>query len=393
MQNNVRSGCLNSVWLLLFSFCWSGVQAKEVPCDTTQPSANSFPLLEQECPIGKGLWGKQLPKDERAFFWIQCGVFKTAALSSLVTKLYPHISTSIQFKQDEESQAYRCLIGPYTDYTYAKTELTSIQKLADYTQAFLREVPMHDFLAVKKDKKEKSTISDSNTGTHQPLPNTFPVLEQDYPIGQGVWEKQFPKDERSFFWIQCGVFKKPTFLSHVNKLYPYISTRIHLKQDKESQAYRCLVGPYTDYVQAKMELVAIQKHVDFRQAFLRQVPLAALPQVEEKKITIGVSATVNGTKYIVPYFWDETIPFYTEYNLAWNRLRYDEARQMCQILNMRLATEQEWQQLLDSDAIQNDPWPVELPYWGEGQKGFFMNGNINTLKATSQLNILCVQES
>ncbi|MCG3743349.1 hypothetical protein EXA18_07615 [Vibrio cincinnatiensis] len=262
MQNNVRSGCLNSVWLLLFSFCWSGVQAKEVPCDTTQPSENSFPLLEQECPIGKGLWGKQLPKDERAFFWIQCGVFKTAALSSLVTKLYPHISTSIQFKQDEESQAYRCLIGPYTDY-----------------------------------------------------------------------------------------------------------------------------------VQAKMELVAIQKHVDFRQAFLRQVPLAALPQVEEKKITIGVSATVNGTKYIVPYFWDETIPFYTEYSLAWNRLRYDEARQMCQILNMRLATEQEWQQLLDSDATQNDPWPVELPYWGEGQKGFFMNGNINTLKATSQLNILCVQES
>lgn len=225
------------------------------------------------------------------------------------------------------------------------------------------------------------------------LVNTFPLLDHTCPIGQGLWGKLLPKDEPSFFWIQCGLFKKPTFLTRVTMLHSHISTHIQLKQDDESQAYRCLIGPYNDYEQAKIELAAIQKQADFRQAFLRQVAVTSLPQAEKNKITTNVSATVNGVEYKVPYSWDETIPFYTEYHLAWNRLRYDEATKMCQTLNMRLASEHEWQQFLASKAIQNNPWPVELPYWGDGQKGLFINGKVSTLKATSQLNVLCVQEA
>lgn len=393
MRKNTQSQFLNSLWLLLLSAYFPTVQATEPLCNATQHSDNTFPVLEQACPIGKGLWGKQSPKSESSFFWIQCGLFKTTTLSAQVTKLYPHISTSIQLKQDEDSRDYRCLIGPYTDYSHAKMDLASIQKLALYKQAFLREVPIHAFPAVKKDKKdkkEKSTFS-SNTNTPQHSPTTFPVLEQDYPIGQGLWGKQSAKDESSFFWIQCGVFKKPTFLSRVNQLYSRISTPIHLKQDKDSQTYRCLIGPYADYTHAKTELASIQKLVDFEHAFLREFSALSLPQAEEEKITISVSATVNGVEYKVPYSWSDSIPFYVEYDLAWNRLRYDEAENMCQALNMRLATENEWQQLIASDEINNTQWPAELPYWGDGQKGLFINGKVSELKATSQLNTLCVK--
>lgn len=112
--------------------------AEEILCDAIQVSADELPLLDQTCPIGKGLWGKSKPVGQESTFWIQCGVFSQPFSVAQAKKIYPHITTDVWNKP--EAKVYRCLIGPYKDFTTARQDLDKVQKQSGYQQSFIREI-------------------------------------------------------------------------------------------------------------------------------------------------------------------------------------------------------------------------------------------------------------
>lgn len=105
-------------------------------CDATQASSNSLPVLSDGCPVGKGLWGKQLPPKDAHSFWIQCGVFGKPLSLAEAKPIYDVISTDVWMKP--EKSHYRCLVGPYDSYPIARVELQKVQKIAKYKQSFIR---------------------------------------------------------------------------------------------------------------------------------------------------------------------------------------------------------------------------------------------------------------
>lgn len=112
--------------------------AQDFLCDATQLSTNELPRLDQSCPIGKGLWGKQQPKGQESQFWIQCGVYSKPLSLTKAKDLYQHISKDVWLKQ--EGKAYRCLLGPYQDFKVASTELKKVRQEPSYKEAFIREI-------------------------------------------------------------------------------------------------------------------------------------------------------------------------------------------------------------------------------------------------------------
>lgn len=270
-------------------------------------------------------------------------------------------------------------------------------------------------------------------GGTQASTNELPKLNSDCPIGKGLWGNSPPKGKNSSFWIQCGLLTKPMPLSRAKVLYQHISTHIWMKP--EGSDMRCLIGPYDDYDTAKKELAGVRTEKLYKEAFIREVrkgvkepvtqpkpktapvkkpeqpkpaevvkvapvanqpvsgtDISKMPQPESDGAMISIrrQATIGGLTYAVPHVMDTEIQFYMEHDLAWNRMSYEDALATCQRQNMRLATEEEWAQLLSSKVMEKDQWPVYLPYWGAGNKGLFTTGKVNSLKGTSLLNVLCV---
>ncbi|NVD08115.1 SPOR domain-containing protein [Vibrio sp. JPW-9-11-11] len=157
-------------WTLLAALAvpfWSpAVLAEEFLCDATQASTNQLPVLDTNCPVGNGLWGKSPPKGSQSTFWIQCGVFGQPLSLPKAKLLYKQISTDVWAKP--EGKAYRCLIGPYNDFAIAKQELAKIQTEPGYKQAFIREVvkgapakapkPMTKPVTTPKPAKQATTV-------------------------------------------------------------------------------------------------------------------------------------------------------------------------------------------------------------------------------------------
>jgi len=266
--------------------------------------------------------------------------------------------------------------------------------------------------------------------------NELPLLDKSCPVGKGLWGKSQPRGTESTFWIQCGVFSKPLSLPKAKKLYQHISTDVWAKP--EAKAYRCLIGPYKDYSQAKADLAKVKTEPGYKEAFVREVvkgapvkavakpktkaqpkskpavtsqqsttvipaPVKAKPEPaaiksmaqEPKKrqsdVSIRLTATVSGVEYKVPYTMFSDDQFYMEHELPWNRLNYEGAYKTCYRMGMRLATSSEWKALLDSNVMQKDKWPMHLPYWGAEKSGLFTSGKTNKLKGTSLLNVMCVK--
>ncbi|WP_165309967.1 SPOR domain-containing protein [Vibrio ziniensis] len=280
-------------------------------------------------------------------------------------------------------------------------------------------------------------------GGTQTSTNELPLLNSNCPIGHGLWANATPKGQDSLFWIQCGLLDQPISLNQAKVLYKHISTDVWMKP--EGKDLRCLIGPYEDYATAKKELAGVRSEKRYKEAFIREVrkgeqdtpvvtkkpvtkPKSAPKKVAEVKpavttpkpmvkaepkmkpessskstkasasvakdaamVTIRREATLNGVHYVVPYVMDEKEQFYMEHDLAWNRLSYAAAEKRCQQLQMRLAMEVEWKQLLDSKLMEKENWPIYLPYWGLNNKGFFTTGKVTTLKGDSLLNVLCVK--
>ncbi|MGP8308030.1 SPOR domain-containing protein [Vibrio sp. YIC-376] len=278
----------------------------------------------------------------------------------------------------------------------------------------------------------------------------LPRLEQTCPIGKGVWGKKVPQSGSDFYWIQCGLLPKPMSLAKAKPIYNKITTDVWMKP--ESNGYRCLIGPYTDPAKAATDLRGVKTLSSYKEAFIRVVgqgsfnpvkhsvvatkpvvaatsaasvsaerpitdafkspaersqpkpvmakPVAAKPAVTDKPkkiaksndgIVVRLKTTLQGKAYVVPYLIENHNQFYMEYGKPWNRLNYANSRQICQQLDMSLATPQEFKALRASGVMEKNQWPIQLPYWGAGKNGLFADREPNQLTGTSLLNVMCVK--
>ena len=297
-------------------------------------------------------------------------------------------------------------------------------------------------LLVSSQVNAESVLCDAT----QASTNQLPQLEQSCPIGKGVWGSKAPKrhSDNELFWVQCGLLNKPLSLSRAKPLYEKISTNVWMKP--EGGDYRCLIGPYSTFSDAKKDLTQVRKVSGYGEAFIRMVdksktssqpivakaaePKAMKPKapvkakVEAKsaskpvavkqaavtsaaaiqtlpsgnassdndlEIEVRVKADVAGSQYAIPYLLDHKQQFYMEQGKPWSRLDYDSAKLVCNQVNMKLMSEKQWQSILNSKVMEKQNWPMHLPYWGADKKGLFTNGNVNQLKGSSLLNVMCVK--
>jgi hypothetical protein len=112
--------------------------AADALCSASQASTNELPVLEEGCPIGKGIWGQKAPRSAESVYWIQCGLLDAPLSLKQAKSLYAKISTDIWMKP--ESKKYRCLIGPYSDVDVLEEELQQVRSLRAYKDAFARQV-------------------------------------------------------------------------------------------------------------------------------------------------------------------------------------------------------------------------------------------------------------
>ncbi|MEG3692211.1 SPOR domain-containing protein [Vibrio coralliirubri] len=296
-------------------------------------------------------------------------------------------------------------------------------------------------LLVSSQVNAESVLCDAT----QASTNQLPQLEQSCPIGKGVWGSKAPKrhSDNELFWVQCGLLNKPLSLNRAKPLYEKISTNVWMKP--EGGDYRCLIGPYSTFSDARKDLAQVRKVSGYGEAFIRMVdksktssqPIVAKPaepkavtpkapaKVESKptpkpvaakqaaavtsaaaiqtlpsgnassdndlEIEIRVKADVAGSQYAIPYLLDHQQQFYMEQGKPWSRLDYDSAELVCNQVNMKLMSEKQWQSILNSKVMEKQNWPMHLPYWGADKKGLFTNGNVNQLKGSSLLNVMCVK--
>jgi hypothetical protein len=269
----------------------------------------------------------------------------------------------------------------------------------------------------------------------------LPVLSQDCPVGSGIWGEE-PADDDGLFWIQCGLFSEAHTMKRAQPIYNVISTDVWVKPEKKG--YRCLVGPYEKYSAAKADLENIQTLSSYKKSFIRNAsspsvatkepkkaaptpvakatpkpktsPAAAAiapvvdnpvekPSTPAKKVSAEpeketmVAETVVARRdakigdkyYAIPFLMDGYDQFYMEYGIAWNRLNYERATEVCQSQKMRLPSSEEWKTLIDSQVMSKKQWPLHLPYWGDDKQGLFTSGKVTQLTGTSLLNVVCVK--
>ncbi|WP_082671430.1 SPOR domain-containing protein [Vibrio sp. MEBiC08052] len=274
----------------------------------------------------------------------------------------------------------------------------------------------------------------------------LPTLDKNCPIGEGLWGKSQPRSQNSMFWIQCGIFSQPMPLADAKILYRQISTDVWMKPG--ANQYRCLIGPYNDIRKARQELNKIHRLKGYHEAFIREVrkqqqgasaartatpPKASVAQrrvsqphkapqpatpsqpsqaaktpttqasnqavtpqrssspVMDESVVIRKQTVIAGVKYVIPFLGVKASQFYMEYEIPWNRLSYGQAYATCQKIGMKMATESQWKQLLASQVMDREQWPLYLPYWGVDKKGMFTSGKVSQLKGSSLLNVVCVQ--
>ncbi len=294
-------------------------------------------------------------------------------------------------------------------------------------------------LLVSSQVSAESVLCDAT----QASTNQLPQLEQSCPIGKGVWGSKAPKrhSDNELFWVQCGLLNKPLSLNRAKPLYEKISTNVWMKP--EGGDYRCLIGPYSTFSDARKDLAQVRKVPGYGEAFIRMVdksktssqpivakpaePKAVKPKAPVKpkpapkpvaakqaaavtsaaaiqtlpsgnansdndlEIEIRVTANVAGSQYAIPYLLDHQQQFYMEQGKPWSRLDFDSAELVCNQVSMKLMTEKQWQSILSSKVMEKQNWPMHLPYWGADKKGLFTNGNVNQLKGSSLLNVMCVK--
>lgn len=145
----VQSGLSLGLLLACAQFS-TPVLAEGFLCQASQASNKELPVLEQSCPIGKGVWGKKVPQGGNDFFWIQCGLLPKPMSLAKAKPIYGKITTDVWMKP--EQKGYRCLIGPYTEFAKASQDLQRVKTLSTYKEAFIRVVDKGRSVPAKQTK-------------------------------------------------------------------------------------------------------------------------------------------------------------------------------------------------------------------------------------------------
>ncbi|WP_045424337.1 SPOR domain-containing protein [Vibrio jasicida] len=152
----VQSGLSLGLLLACAQFS-TPVFAEGFLCQASQASNKELPVLEQSCPIGKGVWGKKVPQGGNDFFWIQCGLLPKPMSLAKAKPIYGKITTDVWMKP--EQKGYRCLIGPYTEFAKASQDLQRVKTLSTYKEAFIRVVGRGTSEPVKQTKPMPKPVS------------------------------------------------------------------------------------------------------------------------------------------------------------------------------------------------------------------------------------------
>ncbi|EJC6862580.1 SPOR domain-containing protein [Vibrio parahaemolyticus] len=322
----VQSG-LSLGGLLLCAQFSAPVLADDFLCQATQASDKELPMLEKSCPIGQGVWGKKVPQRGNDFYWIQCGLLPKPMPLAKAKPIYSKITTDVWMKP--EAKGYRCLIGPYTEFSKASADLRGVKTLSNYREAFIRVV---------------GKGSDNSVKQTQPSSKPTPVAKPN-------------------------VAPKP--------VAPVVASRPDTEAFKAS-ATKTTAQPVT----AKEP-----KPSTTTKPVAKAKPAPSVKGNGE--VEVRLRASLHGKTYVVPYLLDNQ--FYMEYGKPWNRLNYESSQQTCQQLGMSLATATEFKALRDSGVMEKNKWPLQLPYWGKDKKGLFADREPNQLTGTSLLNVMCVK--
>ncbi|MET2950526.1 SPOR domain-containing protein [Vibrio owensii] len=152
----VQSGLSLGLLLACAQFS-TPVLAEGFLCQASQASNKELPVLEQSCPIGKGVWGKKVPQGGNDFFWIQCGLLPKPMSLAKAKPIYGKITTDVWMKP--EQKGYRCLIGPYTEFAKASQDLQRVKTLSTYKDAFIRVVGKGTSEPVKQTKPRPKPVA------------------------------------------------------------------------------------------------------------------------------------------------------------------------------------------------------------------------------------------
>lgn len=174
----VQSGLSLGLLLACAQFS-TPVFAEGFLCQASQASNKELPVLEQSCPIGKGVWGKKVPQGGNDFFWIQCGLLPKPMSLAKAKPIYGKITTDVWMKP--EQKGYRCLIGPYTEFAKASQDLQRVKTLSTYKDAFIRVVGKGTSEPVKQTKPRPKPVATPVAPVAATRPNTDAFKAKEAP--------------------------------------------------------------------------------------------------------------------------------------------------------------------------------------------------------------------
>jgi hypothetical protein len=325
-----------------------------------------------------------------------------------------------------------------------------VKGLASVSSRWLRSSVLLGVLTVSTNVLADDALCDAS----QASTNQLPVLAENCPIGSGVWGSKVPESKDAVYWIQCGILETPMPLEQAMPLYSEISSDVWMLPQQSSyrcligpytdvnKAKRDLsevkgVSGYGDAFirvversgktvsassssvakpsnptgvkaafskpQASEKTLAIkpqsgqdksqptpQSQSTAPKPAKKATTIPALPTTKSSSLSVRLSTQVDGKRYAVPYLSGGDHQFYMEHDKAWNRLSYNSAIKVCSDLDMHLVSNSDWQALVGSKVMNNNQWPMQMPYWGDGQKGLFTNGKVSPLKGNTLLNVVCV---
>ncbi|MGF1706267.1 SPOR domain-containing protein [Enterovibrio baiacu] len=95
-------------------------------------------VVDETCPIGDGLWGKD-PASQQGQFWVQCGIVNDLPDAWFSGQLAKSVLAN-QVMLRKEGETYRCLAGPFEQFSTAKKVRDGMRKQPSMSAAFVREV-------------------------------------------------------------------------------------------------------------------------------------------------------------------------------------------------------------------------------------------------------------
>lgn len=242
-------------------------------------------------------------------------------------------------------------------------------------------------------------------------------LNNSCDIGKGLWGHK-PKKMAGSYWVQCGYGAKLPSASLSNKvrsLFPQQSFIL-----KESGNYRCLVGTFDTYEEAKKARFLLRgngladsfirqvsstskvpqkiastekKPVDFSLAIPEDQKLVDKPMKYNKPVpmdkkavplqimtyenidntfatnTIAYSFSIGKTRFYIPQNLpagnQDTPKYIVENNRYWIGTTWQQSNQWCEHFGLRLPTTKELISLARQGQaeLMREKWPKEVNYW------------------------------